>query len=300
MTHTGEYRFISNVSEEGFEFYLVLQYVAHFYTNIMKGQIRHDSPDTLIKYSRDWEYPWVLIKSKARPNYRILDCGSGYSPPPFIWSKFGAEVHAIDNDAMVCSRFTYLLHCLPMIASDMFRFMSLVLRKMKEKKSKNIGGSNEFDVNIQRADSHRTNLIVKGFRLLYSYLAKMYRVRISKIWRPDFWGPVSPRLLRAYGVNYRKGDLTNLPYRDGYFDVVSCVSVLEHLPYKYQSQGIREMSRVVKKGGKLIITYDKYEEDLTDRFVQESNMTPIEIVYFSKPNLYNKNMPDTIGICLVK
>lgn len=118
---------------------------------------------------------------------------------------------------------------------------------------------------------------------------------------PDFWGPVSPGLLRAYGVNYQKGDITDLPYRDGEFHVVSCVSVLEHMFHEDQNQGIREMSRVVREGGKLIITYDKHEEDLTDRFIEETGMTPTEIVYFARPdNLYNKNMADVIGICLVK
>ena len=94
--------------------------------------------------------------------------------------------------------------------------------------------------------------------------------------------------------------MTDLPYENDYFDTVSCISVLEHMSHKDQIQGIREMCRVLRKGGKLIITYDK-EEDLTEKFIEESCITPLEIVQFNKPkNLFDKNSPDIIGISLVK
>ena len=77
-----------------------------------------------------------------------------------------------------------------------------------------------------------------------------------------------------------------MPYKNDYFDTVSCISVLEHISHKDQIRGIKEMCRVLKKGGKLIITYDQ-EEDLTERFIEESCMTPFEIVQFNKPkNLF--------------
>jgi len=300
MTDTAKYRYISNIREEGFPFYLVLLHVVHFYTNVMGGHVRHDGPDSLIKYSRDWEYPWVLIKSEIQPNYRILDCGSGYSPLPFIWSTFGAEVHAIDKDVMICSKFTYALHWLPLIVSEILRFAPVASRVMKgeglisqECGVKNFEDKNKSATNTQHAVRRGMKVTAKAFR----HIGRI----IGRAWKPDFWGPVSPGLLRRYGVSYRKGDLTDLPYEDDHFDVVSCVSVLEHMSHEDQSKGIREMSRVVREDGKLIITYDKREEDLTDRFIEESGMTPAEMVYFIRPdNLYNKNEPDVIGICLVK
>ena len=127
---------------------------------------------------------------------------------------------------------------------------------------------------------------------------------MRRIWKTDFWGPISPRMLKKYKLDYQKGNLTSLPYADSSFDVVSCISVLEHMPDNDQVQGIKEMSRVLKQGGKLIITYDKREQDLTDIFIQASGMTPSELVFFAKPdNLYNStyaHAKDVIGICLIK
>ena len=104
MTFARGYRYINNICEEGFIFYLLKQYIAHFYLNIMGCKSRRDGPDSLIKYSRDFEYTWVVIKSDIKPDYKVLDCGSGYLPIPFIWSKFGAEACALDKEDIICSR----------------------------------------------------------------------------------------------------------------------------------------------------------------------------------------------------
>ena len=102
-------------------------------------------------------------------------------------------------------------------------------------------------------------------------------------------------------MKYRIGDFTSRPeYQDETFDVVSCVSVLEHMRPEQQLAGIKEMERATIPGGRLIITYDR-EEDLTDKFIRASGMTPTELAYFVKPHdLYDANDPDVIGICLVK
>lgn len=47
-------------------------------------------------------------------------------------------------------------------------------------------------------------------------------------------------------------DIRSIPVPDGSFDVVLCTEVLEHVPYP--TEAIREMIRVLKKGGTLIIT----------------------------------------------
>jgi len=265
MPYSQKRRNIRNIREEGFEFFLILQYIAHFYTDIMRGQTRHDGPETVIKYSRDWEYPWVLIKSEIHPGCRTLDCGSGYSPVPFVMSMFGAKAHAIDKDMMVCSRSMYAMRCSLRILSDILQFPLIILQKIMGKK----------------------------VACNYNY--------ICRIWKPDFWGPISPGFLKAYNVDYRNGDLLSLPYKEDYFDIVSCISVLEHMSPEDRVKGIKEMARVTKKGGKLIITYDEGNEDISDVFIKESGMVPSEVVCFSRPDsVYDKKMPNIMGICLVK
>ena len=46
---------------------------------------------------------------------------------------------------------------------------------------------------------------------------------------------------------YQRGDATSLPFRDGTFDLVTCQTVLIHLPDP--EQGLREMLRVARPGG---------------------------------------------------
>ena len=291
MKYTDRYRYIRDIREEGAEFDSMLRRAAHFYIDVMKCRIRRDGPDTLIKYSRDREYPWAIIKSEINPGQKALDCGSGYSPLPFIWSQLGAEAHAIDRDIVVSSKPLYALYCFLMVIVDIVKIPIGVLSKAASKKAVSENKNAE-------PSGNKKNII---HSLKYRLIDKNVS-RFSRILKPDFWGPVSPGLLRKYRVNYKKGDIAKLPYKNDYFDVISCISVLEHMPLRDQIEGIREMSRALKKRGRLIITYDKYKEDLTDRFIEESGMIPEEIVYFLKPdNLYEREtMPDIIGILLVK
>jgi SAM-dependent methyltransferase len=50
------------------------------------------------------------------------------------------------------------------------------------------------------------------------------------------------------------GDVAALPFVDESFDVVMCVSVLEHLQDPYPT--LTQLKRVLKKGGRLLITLD--------------------------------------------
>jgi ubiquinone/menaquinone biosynthesis C-methylase UbiE len=55
-------------------------------------------------------------------------------------------------------------------------------------------------------------------------------------------------------VRFELGDLHKLPFADGEFDIIYCISVLEHTD-DYQKI-IDEFRRVLKKGGILIVTFD--------------------------------------------
>lgn len=64
---------------------------------------------------------------------------------------------------------------------------------------------------------------------------------------------ISEELLKSVPPNIKtfKGSMLNIPFKDNFFDVVYCVEALEHAVRV--EQAIREMCRVLKPGGKLII-----------------------------------------------
>jgi len=51
-------------------------------------------------------------------------------------------------------------------------------------------------------------------------------------------------------------DITGLPFPDDYFDMVICSEVLEHIPD--QERAIKEMTRVLKPGGDLVVSVPRY------------------------------------------
>jgi 2-polyprenyl-3-methyl-5-hydroxy-6-metoxy-1,4-benzoquinol methylase len=59
------------------------------------------------------------------------------------------------------------------------------------------------------------------------------------------------------GIQFKFSNIDKLDAPDDTFDVVYCISVLEHIenPAIWQ-KGLTEMARIVKPGGKLILTFD--------------------------------------------
>ncbi len=49
------------------------------------------------------------------------------------------------------------------------------------------------------------------------------------------------------------GEANRLPFRDGEFDAVSDVTVIQHIPAALQPQALFEMTRVLKPGGRMIL-----------------------------------------------
>ncbi|HZY63981.1 MAG TPA: class I SAM-dependent methyltransferase [Edaphobacter sp.] len=108
----------------------------------------------------------------------------------------------------------------------------------------------------------------------------------------EFYSNVLPTLFaygyrNLYGVNlsftrearrgpirYMPGDITRLPFEDGYFDAVSCMSVIEHgVPLETY---FREMYRVLKPGG-LLITSTDYFPTAIDTVGKMAHSVPIKI-----------------------
>lgn len=55
-------------------------------------------------------------------------------------------------------------------------------------------------------------------------------------------------------IQFHEADGTNLPFQDGEFDVVTSFDVIEHIPWYLQEKHIDECARVVRPGGRLVIS----------------------------------------------
>jgi SAM-dependent methyltransferase len=67
------------------------------------------------------------------------------------------------------------------------------------------------------------------------------------------------RRIEGVDLNYsstivRQGDILRMPYADGVFDAVLLLDVFEHLAYADQPIALREIRRVLKKGGWLLLS----------------------------------------------
>jgi SAM-dependent methyltransferase len=80
-------------------------------------------------------------------------------------------------------------------------------------------------------------------------------------------------------------DARSLSYPDSSFDAAYTVSVLEHIPDRGDSLALRELVRVVKPGGRVVVTtpYDRrYRETFVNGPVYERQQVGSEPVFFER------------------
>lgn len=119
----------------------------------------------------------------------------------------------------------------------------------------------EFPFALNSIDCHKikNGLDISSPRLFFMYLLSKNKHIKFEILNPDVHDLKETEIcLDTLGllnqVNLVTCDATQLPYADNYFDIVTSISVIEHIPDDGDSLAIKEMWRVLKPGGKIIIT----------------------------------------------
>ena len=235
---------------------------------------------TKMHWSRDWEYPWAIINSEVKAGERVLDCGCGGSPLLPLLSKYGCLAYGVDPFLFKMN--SALKYYINLIKQYKKLIKPFILRFIKSK----MAVSNNFKQKLkdhQKKSNLNSSLTQPPFKekkkRLYSTnsIFQFIKNLIKKFINPSIFRLKKNNLKRfrkdpnKYGfrIGFYKDSLDDMHFKDGFFDKVYCISVIEHLSEKLSQRGIREMARVLKKGGLLIITLDldgirpskvKYEE----------------------------------------
>jgi SAM-dependent methyltransferase len=97
-----------------------------------------------------------------------------------------------------------------------------------------------------------------------------------------------PGLDRMHGVEveYLEADMTALPLDDEAYDAVFCISVIEHLPEARIPVAMQEMRRVLRPGGRLLLTTDYYEDASADLWYEGPDRRfPVDWGFFDEQRL---------------
>jgi len=115
--------------------------------------------------------------------------------------------------------------------------------------------------------------------------------------------------INALGINFHNECITKMTAPDNYFDRVFCISVLEHIEdITVKQQGIKEMVRMLKPGGLLILTFDLGIANPLNNIldiIQYSGLTPGGDINLKFPrkrfvNYGNGSNVDVFGLVLEK
>ncbi len=80
---------------------------------------------------------------------------------------------------------------------------------------------------------------------------------------------------RGLSVDFQLGVIENLPFPDQTFDVVQSTFAIDHVPTDLQRQGLKQIARVLKPGGRLFIMITGSVQDLAV-FMKEAGFSQIE------------------------
>jgi ubiquinone/menaquinone biosynthesis C-methylase UbiE len=86
---------------------------------------------------------------------------------------------------------------------------------------------------------------------------------------------IAKQKLGAYNVQFIRADATAIPIRASSIDKITVLEVLEHLPTESQQRLCREIDRVLRRGGALIITVPYKERITYTRCIYCGKLTPL-------------------------
>lgn len=113
-----------------------------------------------------------------------------------------------------------------------------------------------------------------GHGALQFYLARRYQT--WNVDRNDFKEEVEAlNFTSGTDVCFVQSELSQMEYPDGCFDCIVSCSALEHNPFEDTRKAMKELARVLKPGGKLIMTLVGWHEDIGYREFAENDLVEV-------------------------
>jgi len=154
-----------------------------------------------------------------------------------------------------------------------------------------------------------------GMTAFTAYLKEVAGCRVTGV-DPDMFEAgvkylahgVSQEFVERTGLTVLRGDFDSIPLEDDSQDRVFCISVMEHVPADVRRRGIQEMARVLKPGGRAVLTVDVsmwFELNRPLELVWDSGMElhgPFDLRWPSRRfGMFDSGQPaDVFGMTLVK
>lgn len=262
-------KFLDKEDFENIEFQSILNDFEKIYRNVLKKKphkIGSKYPAQVkIHWSRDWEYPWAIINSEVKAGEKVLDCGCGGSPLLPYLATCGCVAYGIDPNLQNYQSISkYYI--------DLIKHYMNSIKDIKNIRSK-FKSSNKIDIVNSKINNKKGYEIIKQSnknkpKILKNNLRIGKLISILKIILKKFVNPTIFKKKDGLGflnknptklglnIKYFTDSIDNLHFRDNYFKKVYCISVIEHLPEEIAYKGMKEMARVLKDEGFLVITMD--------------------------------------------
>ena len=104
---------------------------------------------------------------------------------------------------------------------------------------------NDHILDVGCGDGKLTSLIAPKVRQVTAIDHQEYPLKFARL------------IFKKIGIKntvFRTGDITKLTFKENNFDKVTCFDVIEHIKKEEAVQGIKEVVRVLKPGGKVYLT----------------------------------------------
>jgi len=138
-------------------------------------------------------------------------------------------------------------------------------------------------------------LDISSPKLLSCFIAEMNKSEIAAldIWKEEIsnWRGLTNRIGGIKGLKLIVGDGRALPFKNGTFDKIFSVSVIEHISEEGDIKCIKELSRVLKPGGIIVLTTpigNDYKENWVMRDVYGKKYSGQRPLFLSK--IYTREM----------